>query len=126
MTEQELEKDLYQVANDIGYTRESDLQTLLSITKAYAGAQVEASMARQQPIFEAAMNAKDTEIAELKADNAALVAALENMTDSGYLLNRCDESKEDDVAVVPLLSISAVQSMAKAALAANENGGVQG
>ena len=35
--------------------------------KAYAGAQVEASVARQQPIFEAAMNAKDTEIAELKA-----------------------------------------------------------
>ena len=35
--------------------------------KAYAGAQVEASVARQQPIFEAAMNAKNTEIAELKA-----------------------------------------------------------
>ena len=87
MNEQELEKDLYQVANDIGYTRESDLQTLLSIAKAYADAKVEESVARQQPIFEAAMDAKNAEIKRLRDGVASVMDRFNFPTEARDRLN---------------------------------------
>lgn len=97
--------------------------SLLGLSERDAVEAERAEMMKTVDALSAMVSVDPVSFAELEAKNAALVAALENMTDSGYLLNRCDESKEDDVAVVPLLSISAVQSMAKAALAANEKGG---
>lgn len=58
--------------------------------------------------------AKDAEIEWLRA-------ALDSMTDSGFLLGRCDLFLEDESAVVPALSISAIQSLANNALKGGTN-----
>lgn len=57
---------------------------IIEAAKAYADAQVEASVARQQPIFEAAMNAKNAEIAELKAILTKILA-LPDDTAAAYI-----------------------------------------
>ena len=139
MTEQELRDNEFRadMENALHQNRSLTMiaQTIWELAKAYADARESKEIAELKADnarwckdfykikFELETATANRDKLEAEKRNAALVAALENMTDSGYLLNRCDESKEDDVAVVPLLSISAVQSMAKAALAANEKGG---
>ena len=90
MNEQELTDKAEAFVRDQGNThsgladRPRIICWMSSFAKAYADAQVEASVARQQPIFEAAMNAKNAEIAELKAILTKILA-LPDDTAAAYI-----------------------------------------
>ena len=87
MNEHQLKSEAYSlVLHRLKAKRDADyiMDAIVRMAQAYADAQVEASVARQQPIFEAAMNAKNAEIAELKAIFSKILA-LPDDTSAAYI-----------------------------------------